>query len=524
VHRIVIADPLEASGVEILRSAGAEVVVVGAQDKARLGELVADAHALVVRSATKVTRELLERAPNLLVVGRAGIGVDNVDVTAATERGVLVVNAPTANVMSATEHTFALLLALARRVPAADASMKRGEWDRKSFLGTELEGKTLGVVGFGRIGQRVAARARGFEMKVIAFDPFLDAAVAARHEVELVALDELCDRADVVTLHTPLTAETRHLLGAQQLGRLKPGSLVVHCGRGGTLDEAALLEGLAEGRIAGAAIDVWEEEPTSNHSLIGHPNVVATPHIGAQTAEAQERIAQETARMVLAALEGSLAIAAVNLPFHSTGRRESPYLHLGDRLGRLVGGLSEGRPERIEVTLRGLADELAAPTTVAIVRGALARSLGEAVNYVNAEHLAATRGIEIARTTSRQSGGYPELVSVRFQAAGESFEVAGALFGEGEVRVVKFGGYRLEFRPEGRLLVLENKDVPGVVGRIGTLLGAAGVNIADIHLARDERAHEALSVLRLDQEPGEAVLSELRALPEISRARFLDLS
>ncbi|HSM14992.1 MAG TPA: phosphoglycerate dehydrogenase, partial [Thermoanaerobaculia bacterium] len=443
MHRIVIADPLEASGVEILRSAGAEVVVVGAQDKARLGELVADAHALVVRSATKVTRELLEKAPNLLVVGRAGIGVDNVDVTAATERGVLVVNAPTANVMSATEHTFALLLALARRVPAADASMKRGEWDRKSFLGTELEGKTLGVVGFGRIGQRVAARARGFEMKVVAFDPFLDAAVAARHEVELVALDELCDRADVVTLHTPLTAETRHLLGARQLARLKPGSLVVHCGRGGTLDEAALLEGLAEGRIAGAAIDVWEEEPTSNHSLIGHPNVVATPHIGAQTAEAQERIAQETARMVLAALEGSLAIAAVNLPFHSTGRRESPYLHLGDRLGRLVGGLSEGRPERIEVTLRGLADELAAPTTVAIVRGALARSLGEAVNYVNAEHLAATRGIEIARTTARQSGGYPELVSVRFQAAGESFEVAGALFGEGEVRVVKFGGYRL---------------------------------------------------------------------------------
>jgi len=523
VHRIVIADPLESSGLDILRSAGAEVVLVGPDEKPQLARLLAEADAVVVRSATKVTRDLLEAAPRLRVVGRAGIGVDNVDVPAATERGVLVVNAPTANVMSATEHTFALLLALARRVPAADASMKRSEWDRKSFVGVELQGKTLGVIGFGRIGQRVAARARGFEMEVVAFDPFLDPAVAAKLGVELMSVDELCSRADVVTLHVPLTDDTKNLLDAERIAKLRPGALVVNCGRGGTLDEAALLTALEEGRVAGAALDVYEEEPTPRRELVGHPRVVATPHIGAQTAEAQERIAVETARMVLAALEGSLAIAAVNLPFRSSGRREERYLHLGDRLGRLAGGLATGRPTEIAVTLQGLSDELAAPTTVAVVRGVLSRSLGEAVNYVNAEHLAASRGIGSSRTSSARGGDYPELVSVRVATERTATELSGTLFGDSEVRIVGFGGYRLEFRPEGRLLVLENADVPGVVGRIGTLLGAAGVNIADIHLARDERSRQALSVLRIDQAPAEGVLDELRALADVSGVRYLDL-
>ncbi len=286
--------------------------MVTTAERPRLPELVADVDALVVRSATKVTRELLESAHKLRVVGRAGVGVDNVDVDAATERGVLVVNAPNANLVSATEHTFALLLALARSIPAADASMKRGEWDRKTFVGVELQGKTLGIVGLGRIGQRVATRARAFEMQVVAFDPFLDPGEARRLGVELLPLDDLMAQSDVVTLHTPFTKATKNLIDARQLARMKPGALFINCGRGGLVDEDALLAALEAGKIAGAGLDVYEEEPTQRHALAAHRRVVATPHIGAQTKEAQERIAIETAHMVLAALAGEIPAAAVN--------------------------------------------------------------------------------------------------------------------------------------------------------------------------------------------------------------------
>ena len=321
MHRILIADPLEKSGIDILRSAGAEVTVVESADRPRLKELIADADALVVRSATKATRELLAAAPKLKVVGRAGIGVDNVDVPAATELGVLVVNAPTANVMSAVEHTFALLLALARHIPAADASMKRGEWDRKTFKGVELQGKTLGLVGFGKIGQRVGARARAFEMEVIFVDPAIDAARGRQLGAEKVTVDELVERADVVSFHCPLNPGTRGILGAERIARLRKGALVVNCGRGGVVDETALLAALESGHLAGAALDVYEQEPPNRPELARHPRVVATPHIGAQTDEAQERIAVETANMVIAALAGDERIAAVNRPLAVAGRR-----------------------------------------------------------------------------------------------------------------------------------------------------------------------------------------------------------
>lgn len=312
--RILVADPLESSGLDILRAAGAEVHLVTAAERSRLPELIAEVDALVVRSATKVTRGLLESATRLRVVGRAGVGVDNVDVDAATARGVLVVNAPTGNLVSATEHTFALLLAVARSVPAADASMKRGEWDRKRFVGLELQGKTLGVVGYGRIGQRVASRARAFEMKVVASDPFLDPAQAEMLDVELLPLDDLLAAADVVTLHTPATRETRNLIDARRLTLFKPDAILINCGRGGLIDEAALLAALEAGHLAGVGLDVFEEEPTSRHELTKHPRVVATPHIGAQTREAQDRIAIETAHMVLAALRGETPAGAVNRP------------------------------------------------------------------------------------------------------------------------------------------------------------------------------------------------------------------
>jgi D-3-phosphoglycerate dehydrogenase len=321
VHRILIADPLEKSGVDIFRSAGAEVTIVESADRPRLKEMLANVDALVVRSATKVTRELLAAAPKLKVVGRAGIGVDNVDVPAATELGVLVVNAPTANVMSAVEHTFALLLALARHIPAADASMKRGEWDRKTFKGVELQGKTLGLVGFGKIGQRVGVRARAFEMDVIFVDPAIDAARGRQLGAEKVTVDELVERADVVSFHCPLNPGTGGILSAERIARLRKGALVVNCGRGGVVDEVALLAALESGHLGGAALDVYEQEPPSRPELARHPRVVATPHIGAQTDEAQERIAVETANMVIAALAGDERIAAVNRPLAVAGRR-----------------------------------------------------------------------------------------------------------------------------------------------------------------------------------------------------------
>lgn len=522
MHRILIADSLDPVGLEMLAASGAEVRVLQKDERPRLPEILPDYDALVVRSATKVTADLLDAGKRLKVVGRAGVGVDNVDVPAATERGILVVNAPTANLMSATEHTWALLLSLARKVPLADASTKAGGWDRK-ILGVELQGKTLGIVGFGRIGQRVAARAHGFEMQVVAYDPFLDAEVGRRLDVEMLPLEELLRRADVVTLHTPLSKETRNLLSRERLALMKPGAFLVNCGRGGLVDEEALLAALESGALGGAALDVFAEEPPTDYRLMSHPRVVATPHIGAQTSEAQERIATETAGMVIAALEGSLSVAAVNLPFRAAGAAAEPYLALGETLGRMAGLLLDAPPKCLQVDLWGIDEGLRLPCTVAAIKGVLTPFLGEGVNYVNAERLAKSRGIEVVRSTHSAPGDYPQLLGVCLTGGGRSVELDGTLFGERDARVVRFGGFRLEFRPEGKLLVMENRDVPGVVGRVGTLIAEAGINIADIHLARRDGGPEALAVMRLDQDPGDGLMARLMALPEVGSARRVDL-
>lgn len=527
MHRILLCDPLDKSGLEIFREAGVEVHQLADDERARLPEIIADFDAIVIRSRTKVTGELLRAGSNLKVVGRAGIGVDNVDITTATDLGILVVNAPTANLISATEHTFALLLALARNVPAAERSMRAGEWDRKSFLGSELDGKTLGVVGLGRIGQAVAHRAQAFGMRVIAFDPYLDPSVAKRLDIEMDALECVLAAADVVTLHMPLTDETRNLISAERIALMQPGAILVNCARGGIVDDKALLEALESEHLAGAALDVFEVEPPEDRRLIDHPNVVSTPHIGAQTLEAQERVATQTARMLLAALDGSLAVTAVNLPFRAAGPSGEPYLRLGEQLGRLASSLLAGSLKKLQVDLWGVSEEHRAAVSIAAVRGALRPFLGEAVNFVNAERLADDRGVEVVRSTHRQAAEYPHLVGVTVAGEGGRVELAGTVFGDSDLRVVRYDDYRLEFQPEGKLLVLTNSDVPGVVGRLGTLLGEAGVNIADIHLARGSASGEeevdAVAVLRLDERPEEDVLDRLRALPEVSMANLVDL-
>ncbi len=531
MHRILLCDPLDESGLEIFREAGVELRQLGDDEREQLPEIVANFDAIVVRSRTKVTADLLRRGSDLKVVGRAGIGVDNVDIAAATDLGILVVNAPTANLISATEHTFALLLALARNVPAAERSLRAGEWDRKRFLGRELDGKTLGVIGLGRIGQAVAHRARAFGMKVVAYDPYLDPTVAKRLDIEMDSLEAVLAVADVVTLHMPLTDETRNLISAERIARMKPGSILVNCARGGIVDDKALLAAIESEHLGGAALDVFEVEPPVDRGLIEHPRVVSTPHIGAQTREAQERVATQTARMVLAALDGSLAVTAVNLPFRAAGPGGEPYLRLSEQLGRLASSLLGGSLKKLQVDLWGVSEELHVAVSIAAVRGALRPFLGEAVNFVNAEKLAEDRGVEVVRATHRQAAEYPYLVEVTVTGGRGKVELAGTVFGESDLRVVRYNGYRLEFRPEGRLLVLSNRDVPGVVGRLGSLLGAAGVNIADIHLARGSAAGEgeaqgevnAVAVLRLDQRPTEAVLDGLRGLPEVSKAQLVDL-
>lgn len=523
MKRILIADPLHPAGLELLEQAGADLHLLTDEERPRLPEILSGFDAMIVRSMTKVTAELLRSGRRLKVVGRAGIGVDNVDVAAATELGILVVNAPTANLLSAVELTFALLLARVRNVPAADASLRAGEWDRKRFQGSELHGKTLGVVGFGRIGQGVAERGRAFGMTITAYDPFLDAAVARRLGAELMDLDELLAGADVVTLHVPLTDQTRNLLDRKRIESLKEGAFVVNCARGGVLDDDALLAGLESGRIAGAALDVFTKEPPPDLALVRHPRVVSTPHIGAQTREAQERVATETAQMVLSALDGSLQVTAVNLPFSATSPASERFLALGEQLGRLASSLLGGSLHELRAELWGIDEDVRVPATIAAVKGALTPFLGEAVNFVNAERLAASRGIEVIRSIHHQAGEYPHLIGIRIAGEKGTVEIAGTVFGERESRVVHFEGRQLEFRPEGKLLVIENLDVPGVVGRIGTLLGEAGSNIAEIHLSRESGGSEAMAVLRLDQEPGPEVLERLANQPEINSVRFLDL-
>lgn len=533
--RILIADSLALAGVELLRES-AEVDQLRDEDRPRLASLIADYDAVIVRSGTEITREVLEGGERLKVVGRAGVGVDNIDIAAATQRGVLVINAPTANSLSATEHTFALLLALARRIPSADASLKAERWERKNHIGSELQGKVLGVIGFGQIGQRVATRARAFEMEVLAYDPFLQAEVARRLDVEPVTLDDLLAGSDFITFHTPLTDQTRNMLDESRIALMKDGAVVINVGRGGVVDGDALLAALESGKLAGAGLDVFPVEPPSDYRLAAHPKVVATPHIGAQTTEAQERIATETARMVLAALRGSLAVSAVNLPFRSSGSRGEPFLRLGERLGRLAAVALGGSLRRVQVDLWGIDAELRKPVAVAALKGALIPSCGEGVNYVNAERTAADRRVELVQATHSDRAAYAHLVRVRAVGAEPATgawmadgvaEVSGTTYRHGEIhgdlRVVSFAGFRLEFQPRGLLLFLRNRDVPGFVGRLGTLLGDAGINIADIHLSREPDG-DAIAVLRLDQVPGDACMDAVLAVDEVIAVDLVDLT
>jgi D-3-phosphoglycerate dehydrogenase / 2-oxoglutarate reductase len=526
---ILITDPLAQEGLDVFAKEPRFDVRVrtGLKPDALQTEL-AQAHALVVRSGTQVTAGLLNSAQKLRVIGRAGTGVDNIDVPAATKRGIVVVNTPGGNSIAACEHTFALLLALLRKIPTATQHLAQGGWDRKRFTGHQLAGKTLGLVGFGRIGREVAVRARAFGMHILVADPFVTESLAKEWEAKLVDLDPLLSQSDVVSLHVPLTPETRNLIDAKALKRIKPGAILVNCARGGLIDEAALHTALSEGTLAGAALDVFAQEPPTGSPLLTHPKVVATPHLGASTEEAQRDVAGEVAEQIRDYLLKGEVRNAVNMPSLSAEAyaQVRPYLDLAERLGSLAGQIVGGSFQRLEVIFRGETGTMPrSPVVSAALVGVLSSSKGGSnVNYVNARLTASELGVEIHDTTVDESGDQPGLVEIALRGKERSASVAGWVTPAGKPRLARWEGLGLDAPPAGDILVLRNPDVPGVVGAIGTLLGDAGVNIAHIAWGRDPASREAFTLINLDGAVSPDLLESICRHPKVLWAKSVRLS
>lgn len=526
--KVLVADPVSESGVKELAGAGELAVTVKTGLKEdQLLEIIGEYSALVVRSQTKATARLIEAAKNLRVIGRAGVGVDNVDVEAATKRGIIVMNTPGGNTISTAEHAFSLLVSIARSIPQAHASMKGGKWDRKNFEGVELYNKTLAILGMGRIGTEVARRAMAFGMRVVAYDPYLSASRARSLQVELVEdLDSIMPRADFITLHMPLTGETKHMLDARRLGLAKKGVRIVNCARGGLIDEAALGEALKSGQVAAAALDVYEQEPPgADFALRELPNIVLTPHLGASTAEAQESVGIEIAQAIRAVLlEGEIR-NAVNMPNldAKTLAVIGPHLELGEKLGRFLSQIAPKRCERLNINYSGKVSEVdTAAVTRVILKGFLQAAGGGEVNQVNAPALAETLGLKVTESREMAPGDFTELIELEASVNGTTVSVAGTFFGT-TPRIVKINGRHVEARPHGVLLLLENRDRPGIVGLVGNLMGTHGVNIASMSLSRNEAGGRALTVLNLDTTPGDELKKDLLAVEDIFSATVIEL-
>jgi D-3-phosphoglycerate dehydrogenase len=508
---VLIADKLAESTVAALGDQ-VEVRWVDGPDRAKLLAAVPDADALLVRSATTVDAEVLAAGPKLKIVARAGVGLDNVDVDAATARGVLVVNAPTSNIHSAAEHAIALLLSAARQIPAADATLREHTWKRSSFSGTEIVGKTVGVVGLGRIGQLVASRLAAFEAHIVAYDPYVSQARAAQLGIELLALDELLLRSDFISVHLPKTKETAGLIGAEALKKVKPGVIVVNAARGGLIDEQALADAIQSGHVRGAGIDVFATEPCTDSPLFDLPQVVVTPHLGASTAEAQDRAGTDVAASVRLALAGEFVPDAVNVGGGVVGEEVAPWLDLVRKLGLLVGALSAELPTNLSVQVRGeLASEEVDVLRLSALRGLFSAVIEDQVTFVNAPALAAERGVEASISTAPESPNHRSVVDVRAVGVdGSVINVAGTLSGPQQVqKIVQINGRNLDLRAEGVNLIINYTDQPGALGKIGTLLGSAGVSILAAQLSQDAEGEGATVMLRLDQQVPPDVLDAI---------------
>jgi D-3-phosphoglycerate dehydrogenase len=518
--RVLISDKLETGGLDLLRQAGIELDERHGLKGADLQEAIRAADGVIVRSGTRITAELLENPGKLRAVVRAGVGVDNIDVAAATRRGIVVMNTPGGNTVSTAEHTVTMMMALARHIPAADASTRQGKWERGKFVGTQLAGKTLGVVGLGRIGREVARRAAGLDMKVIGFDPFLAPERASQLGIEAVAgLDQLLPRCDFLTVHTPLTEETRDLIGAPQLAGMKRGARVLNCARGGIINEEALAEALKSGHLAGAALDVFvQEPPTADHPLLKLPNVVITPHLGASTTEAQESVALEAAQLLIDFLTRGVVGFAVNMA--AVDRTELQelrlYVDMARRLGLLHAQMSQGAIRRAELSYRGeVARRSTRLVTAAFAAGLLEYRLDQHVNIVNAELLARERGIEIVETSFPRKGDFSTLIQADVVTEKKSYTAAGTLFGNQFLRLVQLGPYHLDAYMDGIMLIFTHHDVPGLIGYIGTIFGQHQVNIAQMTVGRQTPGGEAIAVLNLDAMPPDEAIREVKSHPKI---------
>ena len=527
--RVLVSDTLSEAGLGVLKGApGLEVVYKPGLKEAELAEAIPGFDALVIRSGSKVTRKVIDAAKGLKVIGRAGIGVDNVDVPAASHRGIVVMNTPTGNAVTTAEHALALLFSLARRIPQATASMRGGKWEKTKFQGRELAGKTLGVIGLGNIGRIVVDRARGLRMDVIAYDPVVTAERATALGVDLVTLEDIWSRADAVTVHTPLTSETKGLVNDATIAKMKKGVLLVNCARGGIFDEAALLRGLESGRLGGVALDVFLEEPPGQNPLLAREDVICTPHLGASTEEAQERVAVEIAEQVVHYLTSGTITNAVNVPSVSreVAPRLSRYVNLAHRLGSFLAQVQKVEPRAIEVECTGEPADLgSSAVTASAVAGVLERFLEASVNQVSAPHLATDRGIALRELkTSPQSGGFNTLVSVRIEEAdGTIVRADGTLAGDGSARLVRWGDYELDAHLAGSVLVILNEDRPGVIGAVGTILGHAGLNVSRLQVGLAPGSKEAASLWSLDSALPAEVLEEIRRLPNVKTALSVNL-
>ena len=526
--KVLVADPIAQRGIDELSSGGLlDVTVKLGLKPDELLAIIGEFQGLVVRSETKATAKVIEAATKLKVIGRAGVGVDNVDVDAATKRGIIVMNTPGGNTISTAEHAFSLMVSTARNIPQADASVKGGKWDRKTFVGVELYNKTLAILGMGRIGTEIARRAIAFGMRVLAYDPYLSASRARSLQVELIeTLDAIIPEADFITMHMPLTAETKHMLNAERLAKTKKGVRIVNCARGGLIDEAALVGALKSGQVAAAALDVFETEPLPADSpLRGLPNLILTPHLGASTAEAQEGVGIEVAEQIRAALLQGEIRNAVNMPSidAKTLAAVGPHLALGEKLGLFLSQIAAKRCDSLNINFSGKINEVdTTPITRAVLVGFLRAAGGGDVNVVNAPAFAETIGLKITESRESSIGDFAELIELT--ATGESgwVSVAGTFFGN-TPRIVKINGQHVEAKPEGVVLILENRDRPGIVGRVGTLMGGHGVNIASMSLSRNEAGGSALTVLNLDSAPGAALVGELLAEGDIKTAQVVQL-
>ena len=529
IKRILVADDVNDSGLQPLRDADFAVEKKTGLSPEELRDQLHNAEGLIVRSETKVTADLMDAAKALRVIGRAGVGVDNIDVPAATARGIVVMNAPDGNTITTAEHTIALLVALARRVPQANSSLKSGKWERKNFIGTELQGKTLGIIGLGRIGRGVADRAHALGMKIVAHDPFIAPEQTRDLEIESACLDEVLTRADFLTVHTPLTADTRSLIDANALAKMKQGARIINCARGGLVDEAALFNAIKSGKIGGAALDVFEQEPPpTDHPLLALDQVIVTPHLGASTTEAQEGVAFTVAEQMRDFFLTGALRGAVNLPAIDQKQLTTlqPYLALAESLGRFHAQLTNSAIREVRLVFAGeLVDVDAAPVTRAFLSGLL-RDVSARVNVVNAFLIAEERGISVTTSYVRGPNAASAMRTSVVSAAGEQ-AASGSVFttaeGYREGRITKINGFRIEAFPRGFMLVMHNRDVPGVIGRVGTILGDHGINISAFHLGRHERGGEAMAVIEVDGPLNDETITEIRSFAPIISAQQIEL-